>query len=141
VEVLAADLYDQSNVREVTRGAQVVYQCSQPAYHQWPEKFPPLQQAIIDGLTGGNAKLVLAENLYMYGLTNGAPLTEDMPHNAHTRKGKVRSEISQAAFAAHRAGMLRVTAGRGSNYFGPWGLPSTMGERVFYPLLRGKAAQ
>ena len=141
VEVVAADLYNQSNVREVTRGAAVVYQTSRPNYNEWPEKFPPLQKSIIDGLAGGNAKLVIAENLYMYGATNGVPLTEDMPHNAHTRKGKVRSELSKAAFAAHREGKLRVTAGRGSNYFGPWGLPSSMGERVFYPLVQGNTAQ
>jgi hypothetical protein len=31
---------------------------------------------------------VIAENTYLYGDTNGAPLTEDTPHRAHTRKGK-----------------------------------------------------
>jgi putative NADH-flavin reductase len=75
MEVVAANLYDQSRVGEVTRGAKVVYQCSQPEYTQWPEKFPSLQKSIVDGLTGSEAKLVLVENLYMYGRTNGAPLT------------------------------------------------------------------
>lgn len=141
VEVVAADLYDQAKVKEVTRGAKVVYQASQPEYTQWLEKFPPLQKSIIDGLTGSDAKLVLVENLYMYGDVNGKPQTEDFPHNAHTRKGKVRSEISNAAFEAHHAGKLRVTSGRGSDFFGPWGLPTTaMGERTFYPMLHGKAA-
>src|SRR5215207_8041528 len=64
VEIVAADLYDQAQVREVTRDAQVVYQASQPNYNQWPEKFPLLQKSIIDGLTGSIAKLVLVENLY-----------------------------------------------------------------------------
>jgi nucleoside-diphosphate-sugar epimerase len=141
VEVVATDLYNPTNVRQVTQSARVVYQSSQPNYHEWPEKFPPLQQSIIAGLTGSGAKLVLVENLYMYGPTHGTPMTEDMPHNTHTRKGKTRSEMSQAAFAAHQQGKLRVTAGRGSDFFGPWGLPSTMGERAFYPLLNGKAAQ
>lgn len=140
-EVVAADLYDPAQVKEVTRGAAVVYQAAQPNYNEWPQKFPRLQQSIIDGLANSRAKLVLVENLYMYGETNGAPMTEDMPHNTHTRKGKTRSEMSKAAFEAHRAGKLRVTAGRGSDFFGPWGLPSTMGERAFYPLLQGKPAQ
>lgn len=141
VEVIASDLYDWAKVKEVTRGAKVVYQCSQPEYTQWPEKFPSLQKSIIDGLTGSYAKLVLVENLYMYGKTNGVPMTEHLPHNAHTRKGKTRSAMSKAAFAAHRAGKLRVTAGRGSDFFGPWGLPTAaMGERTFYPMLHGKAA-
>jgi len=141
VEVVAANLYDQAQVKEVTRGAKVVYQASQPGYSEWVEKFPSLQSSIIEALTGENVKLVIAENVYMYGVTNGKPMTEDMPHLAHTRKGKVRSEMSKAAFEAHRAGKLRVASGRGSDFFGPWGLPSTMGERVFYPLLAGKPAQ
>lgn len=141
VEVIASDLYDPAKVREVTREAQVIYQASQPNYNQWPEKFPLLQKSIIDGLTGSTAKLVLVENLYMYGDTDGKPLTEDTPYDAHTRKGRVRGEISRAAFQAHKEGRVRVTAARGGNFFGPWGANSTMGTRAFYPLLRGKPAQ
>ena len=141
VEVVASDLYDHAKVKEVTRDAQVVYQASQPSYKEWPEKFPLLQKSIIDGLTGSGAKLVIVENLYMYGDTNGKPMTEDTPHNAHTRKGRVRGEISRAAFNAHDDGRVRVTSARGGNFFGPWGTNSTMGARAFYPLLRGKPAQ
>ena len=142
VEVIASDLYDPAKVKEVTRGAKVVYQSAQPAYTEWAEKFPPLQKSIIDGLTGSGAKLVIVENLYMYGDAKGMPLIEDMPHNAHTRKGQTRSEMSNAAFAAHLEGKLCVTAGRGSDFFGPWGLlTAVMGERTFYPLLNGKPAQ
>lgn len=141
VELVAADLYDPARVRELTRGARVVYQASQPPYNQWPEKFPSLQESILEGLTGSQAKLVIVENLYMYGAANGKPMTEDMPHNTHTRKGRTRSDMSKAALEAHRAGRVRVTIGRGSDFFGPWGLEqTTMGARVFYPLLRGKAA-
>ena len=140
-EVVASDLYDPANVRELTRGATVVYQAAQPPYQEWPTKFPLLQNSILDGLTGSGAKLVLVENVYMYGEMNGKALAEDMPYKAHTRKGQVRAAISSAAFAAHKAGHVRVTAGRGGNFFGPWGTDSTMGERAFYPLLRGKPAQ
>ena len=141
VEVVASDLYDPTQVKEVTRGAEVVYQSAQPHYYEWPEKFPPLQKSILEGLTGSNAKLVLVENLYIYGEVNGKSITEAMPYNAHTRKGQVRAELSEAALAAHRAGKLRVTIGRGSDYFGPWGTDSSMGSVVFHRLLAGKAAQ
>jgi len=141
VELVASDLYDPAKVREATRGAKVVYQAAQPPYNQWPAKFPLLQKSIFDGLTGSSTKLVIVENAYMYGDTQGKPMTEDTPYQAHTRKGKVRSEISTAAFAAHKEGRMRVTAGRGGNFFGPWGTDSTMGARAFYPLLRGKPAQ
>lgn len=140
-EIVTADLSDPKSVRAVTKGAQVVYQCAQPAYHRWPEKFPPLQAAILEGLSGSKAKLVIVENLYMYGATNGTPMTEDMPHRAHTRKGRTRSEMSRSALAAHAAGKVRVAIARGADFFGPWGVNSTMGARVIYPLLQGKPAQ
>lgn len=141
VETIASDLYDPAKVKEVTQEAKVVYQSSQPHYYEWPEKFPPLQKSIIDGLTGSDAKLVVIENLYMYGDTDGNLITENMPYNAHTRKGKVRTELSEAALAAHRNGKLRVAIGRGSDYFGPWGTSTSMGSSVFHRLLQGKPAQ
>lgn len=141
VKLAAADLYDATLVRNLCNGAVAAYQCAQPRYFEWVEKFPPLQQSIIDGLTGTSTKLVLVENLYMYGETDGKPMTESTAHNAHTRKGQVRSEMSKSAFAAHEAGKLRVTSARGSDFFGPWVKNSAMGERVFASLLAGKKAQ
>jgi nucleoside-diphosphate-sugar epimerase len=48
--------------------------------------------------------------------------------------------MSEAALAAHKAGKVQVALGRGSDFFGPWALGSSHGERVFYPALAGKAA-
>ena len=91
VELAAGDLYDPAEVRKLTQDAAAAYQCAQPHYHEWPQKFPPLQAAIIEGLTGTGTKLVIGENTYMYGDTDGKPLTEDLPYAAHTRKGRVRA--------------------------------------------------
>jgi nucleoside-diphosphate-sugar epimerase len=77
----------------------------------------------------------------MYGPTNGVPLTEDLPYAAADAKGRVRAQMAQDLLEAHAAGRVRATIGRASDYFGPGGLVSHMGERVFYPLLAGKKAQ
>jgi nucleoside-diphosphate-sugar epimerase len=140
VELRSGDLYNAAVVRELVQGAAVAYQCSQPHYWEWPQKFPPLQAAIIEGLTGTGTKLVIGENTYMYGDTNGKPLTEDLPYAAQTRKGQVRAAMSEAALAAHIAGKVQVSMGRGSDFFGPWALDSGFGDRVFYPALAGKGA-
>jgi len=140
VEVIAGDLYDPTFVGRVAQGASAAYQCAQPHYHEWPQEFPPLQAAILEGLTGTSTRLVLAENLYAYGDTHGRPLTEDLPFAAQTRKGKVRAAMSQAALAAHQAGKVQVAIGRGSDFFGPWATDSSHGDRVFHPALAGKAA-
>ncbi len=138
VEVVKADAYDLASVRAAVRGAVAVYQCAQPEYHEWVEKFPPLQANILEAAAGEGANLILCENLYMYGDPDGKPITEDMPYNAHTRKGKVRQAMTETAFAAHRAGKLRVTAGRASDFFGPYDM--VQGEQLYIPALTGKPA-
>jgi nucleoside-diphosphate-sugar epimerase len=108
----------QSNL-EVTRGAAVVYQCAQPLYFEWAEKFPAMQAAILAAVAQNGARLVVGDNLYMYGDTAGQPIREDLPYQAHTKKGRVRAEMAQAVMAAHSGGKLRAAIGRASNFFGP----------------------
>jgi nucleoside-diphosphate-sugar epimerase len=138
VEVVKGDAYDPAFTTEVTRGAAAVYQCAQPEYHEWVTKFLPLQAAILEGAAANGAKLVVMENLYMYGDTDGQPICESLPYRAHTRKGKVRAQMAEALLAAHRAGTVRIAIGRASDFIGPE--YDVMGEQVFYPALAGKAA-
>ncbi len=135
-EVIKADAYDLEAAVNITKGATSVYQCAQPAYHQWAGNFPRLQASILEAAARNGAKLVLAENLYLYGDPNGAPLTEQTPMNPNTRKGQVRLEMTRAAFEAHRAGKLRVTAARGSNFFGPD--DPINADLIFKPAIEGK---
>jgi nucleoside-diphosphate-sugar epimerase len=138
--VVAGDAYDPAFARTAAQGAAVVFQCAQPPYHKWVERFLPLQASILDAAAAAGAKLVAGENLYMYGDTNGAPMTEDLPCGAHTRKGAVRAEMSRQLLDAHRAGKVRVAMARGSDFFGPGVLQSALGERALVPALRGKSA-
>ena len=139
-EVIAADALNPVQAKEMVKGARVVYQCAQPAYTRWPEDFPPLQRAILNAAAEAGAKLVLADNLYMYGEVDG-PIHEDLPYAATTRKGRTRAAMAQEALEAHKTGRLRVVIGRASDFYGPNVKESTLGERVFEPLLKGKAAQ
>jgi nucleoside-diphosphate-sugar epimerase len=140
VETVGADLYNPAHVQRVTNGAAAVYQCAQPEYHAWTTRFEPLQTAIVDGVAATGAKLIVAENLYRYGLVNG-PIHEGLPYAAHTRKGRVRARMADQIAAAHRSGKLRTASARGSDFFRPQVLDSTLGDRVFEPALQGKSAQ
>lgn len=122
-------------------GASVVYQALNPPYSQWSMLFPPLQKGVIAGASAANAKLVTLENVYMYGKPNGKPLTEATPHNAHTRKGGVRTAMTLELMEAHEQGKVRAVIGRASDFFGPRVLVSAMGDRVFPAALDGNPAQ
>ncbi len=118
-EVVKGDAYDVNKNIEVTKGATSVYQCAQPQYHEWTEKFPPMQKAILDAVAANGAKFIVGDNLYMYGDTSGQPIREDLPYQPHTKKGKVRGEMATAVMEAHRAGKIRAAIGRASNFFAP----------------------
>jgi nucleoside-diphosphate-sugar epimerase len=141
LEITGGDATNLDFTLFVCKDATVVYQCAQPAYHEWVEKFPPLQAAILEGAAMNGARLIVAENLYMYGDTNGQPIHEELPYAARTRKGKVRAEMAEALIAAHRIGKVQVAMGRGSDFYGPTVLGSSLGERTFKPALAGKPAE
>lgn len=141
VEVAGGDATDEAFTREASAGASIVYFALNPPYTQWPELFPPLQAGVIEGAASAGAKLVAMENLYMYGPTDGRPLTEDLPYAANTRKGTVRAMMSQELMEAHTSGRVRVAIGRASDFFGPRVLTSAAGEQVFGRAVQGKSAQ
>jgi nucleoside-diphosphate-sugar epimerase len=139
IEVVAGDAYSQDFTCHVTKGAEVVYQCAQPDYHQWTEKFPALQHSILESTAKNGAKLVIADNLYMYGDPNGQTISETSPENPHTKKGKLRKQMADAALAAHRTGKLQVALSRPSHYFGPG--YDIAANFIFLPALKGKSVQ
>src|SRR5215210_744294 len=141
VEVVGGDATDETFAREASEGASVVYFALNPPYDKWPELFPLLQAGVLEGAASAGAKLIAMENLYMYGPTDGRPLTEDLPHAPNTRKGTVRARMSKELMEAHTSGKVRVAIGRASDAFGPRVLASAAGEQVFGRAVEGKSAQ
>lgn len=138
VQVVAANLYSSVEVSEVTKGAKVVYQCAAPKYHEWAENFQKLQDSIIEGTASSGAKLIVTENLYMYGEVNHE-MTEDLPYSATTKKGAIRAKLAEQLIEVNKAGKLRTTSARGSDFFGPnVNMGSSMGADVFKAVLKGK---
>jgi len=138
VEVVKANAADPASTRQVCRDATVVYNCVNAPYTEWATLFPPMHAAILQGAAAANAKLVVAENLYMYGPVSGS-ITEALPFHPTTRKGRVRAKMAEDLMAAHHSGIVRATSGRASDFYGPGaGLQGIFGDRVIPPLLAGK---
>jgi len=134
------DARDRNALATVLAGADVVYQASQPEYHRWPQEFPALQASVVNAAKRSGSTLVAVDNLYGYA-PNTEPLTEDLPQSSTTRKGRTRADMWRALEAEWRAGNLKVTSGRASDFFGPFALGSQVGERFFGTLLAGKKAE
>jgi nucleoside-diphosphate-sugar epimerase len=140
VEARSADVMDRQQAIEAVAGASVVYQCAMPAYTRWPEEFPTLQANVADAAEQAGARLVVAENLYMYGPTDG-PMRETTPMAATGRKGSVRASLSRDLLQRHADGRLRVAIGRASDYYGPGAVNSAVGEQFFAAVAGGKTVR
>jgi nucleoside-diphosphate-sugar epimerase len=114
---VAADIDDTASLRTALDGAAVVFMAAQPAYHRWPQEFPPMLDAVVAATAAVGARLVMVDNLYAYG--PGGPMVETSPQRATDRKGRVRAAMADHLLQVHRDGLLEVVIGRASDYFGP----------------------
>ena len=140
VEIVAGDATDSSIVHQICKEADAVFHCAMPSYTEWPAKFPPLTKGILEGVSRAGAKLIYGDNLYMYGDTEGRPISENLPSAATGHKGKVRAEMAEMLLNAHKKGEVQVVIGRGSDFYGPQVVNSAFGEMFFKAALSGKPA-
>jgi nucleoside-diphosphate-sugar epimerase len=142
VEVVRGDATHPEDTRQVCAGATHVYNCTNaPDYHRWPQQFPPLQRGILAGAAAADAKLIVMENLYMYGPHGGVPMSEATPLRGHGSRSATRRLMTEELFDAHRAGRVRAVSVRASDLLGPHVTESLVGERFFGPFLAGKQVQ
>lgn len=138
IELVVGDALQAKSVQELTQGAAVAYHCANVAYEHQVEVMPKMQESILEGVAATGAKLIVTDTLYMYGKTHGQPMTEETPHAATTRKGRMRAMLAQKYLSAHQEGKVRVALARSSDFFGPRVLNSALGDRVFPSALAGK---
>lgn len=137
----AADAGDGERLAELAKGADALYNCVNPRYHRWAQDWPPIASAMLAAAERSGAVLVILGNLYGYGPVD-RPMTEDLPLAASGTKGKVRARMWNDALAAHRAGRVRATEVRGSDFFGPgMGEQSMFADRFIAPILAGKTVR
>ncbi|GCE22938.1 NAD-dependent epimerase/dehydratase family protein [Dictyobacter kobayashii] len=130
-ELVAGDASQLPLVQDLCHGAAVVYNCTHAPYQHWPEVLPRLQENLIEGAASAGARLVVIDTLYLYGETQGQPMTEATPHLATSRKGRLRAELAWGYLQAHRTGKVQVALARAADFFGPQVLNSFLGQYFF----------
>ena len=132
------DAADADAARRATADADVVYNAINPPYTSWERDWPPLHHNLMDAAAASGAVLVLMDNLYGYGDTNGEPMTPSSPLIATGAKGATRARMSSELLDAHAAGRLRATIARASDFFGPRVIDASFGERVVPNVIAGR---
>lgn len=141
-EVVLGDAADPGFCRDAARGAAVLYHCLNPPYDTrvWAEMVPRYMSNLIAAAAAAGARLVVLENLYMLGRPDGKPLDEHTPMNPASRKGEIRAQAAERLFEAHRRGDIVATSGRASDFYGPGGTLTGLGDFFWPRVLAGKTA-
>jgi nucleoside-diphosphate-sugar epimerase len=139
IEAVSADAADVERLTELATGASAIINAlNPPKYTTWERDWPPLAAAALTAAERSGAGLVTVNNLYAYGLVDG-PMTEQTPLRPHGRKGELRAKMWEDALAAHRAGRVRATELRASDYTGPGvGAQSLLNSMVISPAAKGR---
>ncbi len=139
VEVAAADATDGTSLAAACRGAVALYHCVMPVLARWRSDFPVITDAVVDAASLVGARLVYADDTWMYGRVDG-PMTEDLPWRPVSAKGVLRAWIAERMLHAAAAGRLQVSVVRAGELYGP-GVRSVIAGNVFRPALRGWPVQ
>jgi nucleoside-diphosphate-sugar epimerase len=135
---VSADAGDAVRLVTLADGAKAIYNCLNPAYHRWPQDWPPMAKSLFAATESSGALLVTAANLYPYGPTDG-PMVEGNPDAATGTKARVRAQMTSDVFAAHQAGRIRAVEVRSSDYVGA-GVQSHL-SRLVPRIVKGKSVQ
>jgi nucleoside-diphosphate-sugar epimerase len=136
VEPFRVDIRDSVAARSAANGAAVIYFCANVPYPEWTATLPGMLESALGAAASSAARLVYADNLYMYGPTTG-PLSEDLPAAATGRKGRLRAELAGRVLEAHRTGRVQAVIARASDFYGPAVTSAMLGPRVFRPAVDG----
>ena len=138
VEVLAGDATDVERMREVCRGAGVVYNAVNVPFVQWRDTFPAAVDGVLAGAEAADARMVFVDDTWMYGRVSG-PMTEDLPYRPVSDKGVLRAWLAEKVLAAHSSGRVRTVIGRAPELYGP-AVESVLGRNLFGPSVeKGRA--
>ena len=133
VEVVAGDARDAERMREVCRGAGVVYNTVNVPFTQWRESFPAAVDGVLAGARAASATMVFADDTWMYGRVTG-PMTEGLPYRPVSDKGVLRAWLAERVIAAHSSGQVATVIGRAPELYGP-AVESLLGRNLFGPAL------
>ena len=137
-ERMAADITDPGDAARAVTGSDVVYMAAQPQYHRWAEQFPAMLATVVDAVAGADGKLVMVDNLYMYG-PGQTCMSEELDEVGGSKKGDVRAAMARMLRDAHTSGRLRMTIGRASDYFGPGADNSGITALAIAPAAAGRS--
>lgn len=138
-ELAAVDAADPIAVAAASSGAAAIHHCAMPPISRWRSDFPPLTDSIITAGEATGARVVYADDTWMYGKVTG-PMTPDLPYRPVGAHGVLRAWLAERFEHAAAAGRIRLSIVRAGELYGP-GARSMIAGTVFGAIRQGRTAR
>lgn len=136
VERCAVDAADAQALSAACAGATVIHHCAMPPLRRWRLDFPALTDAVIAAAESAGARVVYADDTWMYGRVSG-PMTVDLPYRPVSDLGMLRAWLAERFQGAAASGRVRLSIVRAGELFGP-GVHSVFSGPVFGAVAKGR---
>ena len=133
------DAFNSESIVTATSGVDIIYHSVNLPYPEWEKKLIPLTSSVLAATKALNAKLVFINNIYSYGRSTTAKVTEEHPRLAHTKKGRIRLQMEQMISHAHLNGTTSFIV-RLPDFYGPYA-ENTMLHFTLQAIATGKKAR
>lgn len=136
VYMMAGDALDQSSIIRACEGAEWIFHAINIPYPEWERNLPLIMQNVIAAAKKEKAKLVVVDNIYAYGRSNGKKISESEQKNPHTKKGKIRLHLAEMV---EKSGTDYLIA-HFPDFYGPNG-EKTLLNYTFQKVIQNKPSQ
>ncbi|WP_069298374.1 NAD-dependent epimerase/dehydratase family protein [Neptunicoccus sediminis] len=86
----------RDNLAEAASGVDIIVHGWNPPYHRWAKDMPKQTRKVIAAARNSGATVLLAGNVYVYGVDAPEVFSSDTPHQAKNPMGRLRIEMEQA---------------------------------------------
>ena len=137
-----ADLLNYDELLAVSKGSEVIYLTAGLVYDKkiWAEQWPVIMQNYIRLGKETGARLIFFDNVYSYGLVNGAML-ETTPYNPSSNKGEIRAKIATQLMEEAKAGNIKASIARGADFYGTEDMKGVLDVMLLDKLKKGQKPQ
>ena len=142
-ELFPADVSDPGQVEKAIAGSDIVYVTIGFTYNLkvWQKTWPPFMKEVIRSCKIHNARLVFFDNMYLYAKNSIPFMTENVPVEPPSEKGKVRKIVRDMIMNEAEKKNLTALIARGADFYGPENKNSALTLMVASNLMKGKRAQ
>jgi nucleoside-diphosphate-sugar epimerase len=93
--IVPGDAFQIEDLLKAATGVDTIIHAMNIPYSEWEQRLPALVHTILLVAREVNTRLVVVDNIYGYGKSDGKKVTEQFPRHPHTKKGKIRLALEE----------------------------------------------